>query len=260
MVFRKLEGRRVLLTGASSGIGAALARRLAARGAHLLITARRQERLQRLSQELGELGASACFCAGDITDPPTRHQLIQMAQQRLGGLDILVNNAGLGAVGPFRNAQEDRLRHLMEVNFFAPTELTRLAIPVLQRGEQPLIVNVGSVLGYVAMPKKSEYCASKFALRGWNDALRVELQQIGIDVLLVSPNTTRSEFFDSLLEQNSQVATNPWSMSPERVARRIDGAMRLGRRELVLTVPGRNLIRLNFLCPRLVRHLQARFG
>ncbi len=220
MAFRRLDGQRVLLTGGSSGIGEALARRLAANGTKLLLTARRQDRLEKLSRELRELSGGICYCAGDITDPPTRHQLIQLAQQRWGGLDILINNAGLGAVGPFADAQPDRLRRIMEVNFFAPAELTRLALPLLKRGQAPLLVNVGSVLGHVAAPKKSEYCASKFALRGLTDALRAELAQQGIDVLLVSPNTTRSEFFDSLLEQQGEVAVNPWSMSPDRVARR----------------------------------------
>jgi short-subunit dehydrogenase len=260
MAFRKLDGCRVLLTGASSGIGQALARRLAAAGARLLITARRQERLERLAHELREVGGGVLYCAGDITDPPTRHQLIQIAQDRWGGLEILINNAGLGAVGPFQNADEQRLRHLMEVNFFAPAELTRLALPLLKRGDSPLIVNIGSVLGFVAMPKKSEYSASKFALRGLTDALRVELMSEGIDVLLVSPNTTRSEFFDALWEQQGEVPTNPLSMSPDRVACRIVRAIRLGRKQLVLSVAGRSLIRLNSLCPGLVRRWQARLG
>jgi short-subunit dehydrogenase len=260
MAFRRLDGQRVLLTGASSGIGEALARRLAAAGARLLITARRRDRLERLARELRELSGGICYCPGDITDPPIRFQLIQIAQQRWGGLDILINNAGLGAVGPFANAQEDRLRHIMEVNFFAPAELTRLAIPLLKRGNSPLLVNIGSVLGHVAMPKKSEYCASKFALRGLTNALRAELVHDGIDVLLVSPNTTRSEFFAALFEQQGDVAVNPWSMSPDRVARQIVRAMRRGRKQLVLTASGRSLIRLDAVCPWLVRRLQARFG
>jgi short-subunit dehydrogenase len=260
MVFRRLVDRRVLLTGASSGIGEALARQLAAGGARLLLTARRQERLERLARELRELGGGVWYCVGDISDPPIRHQLIRIAQERWGGLDLLINNAGLGAVGPFQNAHEDRLRHIMEVNFFAPAELIRLAIPLLKRGNEPLIVNIGSVLGHVAMPKKSEYCASKFALRGLTNALRIELMSEGIDVLLVSPNTTRSEFFDSLLEQQGEVARNRWSMSTEDVARRVVKAIRRGRKQLILTTAGRGLVRLESLWPSLVRRLQARLG
>jgi short-subunit dehydrogenase len=260
MAVRELGGQRVLLTGASGGIGAALARRLAGDGARLLITARRQDRLQQMAHELRNLGGRVCYCTGDITDLTTRQRLIQLAQQRWGGLDVLINNAGRGAVGPFADASQERLRQIMEVNFFAPAELIRAALPLLRLGNTPLIVNIGSVLGHVAMPKKSEYCASKFALRGLSDALRAELRHEGIDVLLVSPNTTRSEFFDVLLEKQGEVAENPWSASPEHVARRIVRAMRRGRKQVILSVAGRSLIRLDRFCPFVVRRLQARFG
>src|SRR5262245_1609134 len=110
---RQLQGRRVLLTGASSGIGRALARRLAGSGAHLLLTARRQDRLQQLAKELRELNGAVTFSAGDITDAATRRQLLQIVEQRWGALDLLVNNAGRGAIGPFSSASEDRLRHIM---------------------------------------------------------------------------------------------------------------------------------------------------
>ena len=100
-------------------------------------------------------------------------------------------------------AGEERLRRVMEVNFFAPVELIRSAIPLLREGKRPLIVNISSVFGHRAVPRKSEYCASKFALHGFSDALRAELAREGIDVLLVSPSTTQSEFFDMVLEHES---------------------------------------------------------
>jgi short-subunit dehydrogenase len=112
----------------------------------------------------------------------------------------LVNNAGIGAIGPFAEASPERLRKIMEVNFFAPAELIRSALPLLEAGKRPLIVNVSSVLGHRGIPKKSEYCASKFALHGFSDALRCELAPRGIDVLLVSPSTTATEFFDNVIE------------------------------------------------------------
>jgi short-subunit dehydrogenase len=257
MAVRELQGQRVLITGASSGIGAALARQLAGAGCRLLLTARRQHRLQKMVPELRELGASVCIVSGDITDRSTRDRLVQWIQQRWDGLDVLINNAGTGAVGPFAAASEARLRQIMELNFFAPAELIRATIPFLRQGNKPLIVNIGSVLGHVAMPKKSEYCASKFALRGLSDALRLELKDEGIDVLLVSPNTTRSEFFDVLLEKQGSVAENPWSSSPDQVARRIMQAMRRGRKQLVLTAAGRSLVQLDRFCPPLVRRLAA---
>ena len=107
----------------------------------------------------------------------------------------------------------------MEVNFFAPAELTRNLLPCLMLGKSPVICNIGSVLGHRAVPDKSEYCASNFAMHGWSDALRAELFSTGIQVTLVSPSTTRSEFFDSLIDtapNQSSRSLGHWSA--ERVA------------------------------------------
>ncbi len=195
---RSISGSRVMLTGASSGIGCALARLLSQRGANLLLTARREERLAALAAELQTPTHQILYRTGDITSPALRSTLIEAARAQWGGLDLLINNAGAGAaLGPFMDADEDRLRKVMEVNFFAPAELLRAAVPLLRNGRRPLIVNVSSVLGHRGVPLKSEYCASKFALHGLSDAVRAELRPLGIDLLLVSPSTTRTEFFDA---------------------------------------------------------------
>src|SRR5205085_10807559 len=131
-----------------------------------------------------------------------------------------INNAGIGAVGPFEDAGEERLRRVMEVDFFAPAELIRGALPLLKGGHHPIIVNIGSVLGHRAVPGKSEYCASKFALHGFSDALRAELAPQGIDVLLVSPSTTVSEFFDVATRQGDGLRGPFGAMPAETVARR----------------------------------------
>ena len=144
---------------------------------------------------------------GDITEPAIRGRLLDVARTEFGGLDCLINNAGMGGIGNFADTNESRLRRIMEVNFFAPLELTRLAIPKLRHGNRPLIVNVASVLGHRAVPKKSEYCASKFALHGFSDSLRSELAPQGIDVLIVSPSTTDTEFFDVALGDKRKL---PW--------------------------------------------------
>jgi short-subunit dehydrogenase len=261
MAYRDFPGRRVLVTGASSGIGRAVARELARQRARVLLTARRESLLRELVDELRGLGAEADYVVGDVADAATRQRLVERVASTWGGLDVLINNAGVGAVGPFAEATEQRLRQVMEVNFFAPAELTRAMLPWLRRGDRPLVVNVGSILSRVAMPKKSEYCASKFALRGWNHALQAELRPEGIQVLLVGPNTTRSEFFDRLLDQHGPVAKNPWSTPPETVARRLlRAARRRNSQELMLTFSGRALILLDFCCPALLRHLLARWG
>jgi short-subunit dehydrogenase len=238
MASRSLQQKRVLITGASSGIGRALAMELGRYGVRLLLTARRDPLLYELEQTLSGRGIEAARYAGDIAQPSTREGLLEMVRQRWGALDILVNNAGLGAVGPFGDACPARLEKILQVNFVAPVELIRTMLPLLRQGRQPVIVNVGSVLGLQAVPNKSEYCASKFALAGFSDSLRMELRSDAMDVLLVSPSTTRSDFFEHLLagqDPGSSSAVARWlAMRPEYVARRIALAIRRRKRRLVL--------------------------
>jgi short-subunit dehydrogenase len=258
---RSIAGARVLITGASSGIGRELARELARQGADLVVTARREERLRALVRELCEARRKVVCVAGDITDVAVREQVVRVARESLGGLDVLVNNAGVGAVGPFARAGADRLRRIMEVNFFAPAELIRVALPVLRSGRRPLIVNVGSVLGHRAVPSRSEYCASKFALHGLSDALRAELAREAIDLLLVSPSATETEFVENVLETDGRPPQRPLGhMSAERVARATVRAMRRGRHEIILSPGGKLAVWLDRLCPPLVNRLVARFG
>ena len=257
-VRRSLAGARIVVTGASSGIGEALARQLVQHKSRLLLTARREDRLENLAKSINSQGGEAHTVAGDITDEKTRDSLLQSAREHLGGIDILINNAGVGAIGDFRDASTERLRQIMEVNFFAPIELVRSAIPTLEQGDQPTIVNIGSVLGHRGVPGKSEYCASKFALHGFSDALRSELIDSGIHVLLVSPSTTQSEFFDQVLEGKEQVRRG--AMSADAVARAIVLGIRRGRHEIILSWGGRFLVWLDRLCPPLANRLVTRFG
>lgn len=261
MARRKIEGLRTIVTGASSGIGREVALELGRQQAKLVITGRRQERLDELAIELRGIGADFAGVAGDIADVETRLALIAKATNEFGGLDALVNNAGIGAIGPFANSDEARLRKLMEVNFFAPVELMRLALPVLRQGRQPIIANVGSVLGHRAVANKSEYCASKFAMHGFSDALRCELASDGIDVLLVSPSTTSSEFFDRVLSANvdSQHSLRS-AMTPQAVARKVVAGMRSGKHEIILSAGGKALVWLDRICPPIMNRILARFA
>ena len=258
---RKISGLRTILTGASSGIGRCLALELARHGARLVLTDRRQDALEDLQQQIRNGGQEAHVVAGDIVEPAVRQRVLDAARSELGGLDLLINNAGVGAIGLFAEATEARLRRVMEVNFFAPVELIRGALPMLQAGQRPMIVNVSSVLGHRAIPKNSEYCASKFALHGLSDSLRTEFAAAGIDVLIVSPSTTATDFFDSVLERNAEL---PWlalgAMSPEAVARQTVKAIRRGRHEIILTPGGKLLVWCDRLCPPVVNRLVARFG
>lgn len=255
---RNLSKSRVLVTGASSGIGRELTLQLAERGAQVLFTARRQDRLDQLRLQLLKSGASKediAYLAGDIAQPEHRIQLIDQCRQSFGGLDVVINNAGIGAVGSFVDADPARLRTLFEVNVFAAIELIRVAIPLLRDGTAPAIVNIGSVLAHFAVAQKSEYCATKFALRGFSDAIRSELRAENIDVISVHPNTTKSEFFDRLIEEKGNAARNPMQMSPVVVARKTLRAIQQGRAETVLSTSGKLTVLLNAWFPSVMRTL-----
>ncbi len=261
MTKRSVNGKRFIVTGASSGIGNALALQLAERKCSLVINARRAERLRGLQAEIEQRGGHAFVVAGDVSDPTVRQNLADTAQREMGGLDVLVNNAGIGALGNFASASEERLRQVMEVNFFAPAELTRICIPLLEKGVQPIIVNISSVLAHRAVPLKSEYCASKFAIHGLSDAIRAELDTQGIDVLLISPSTTASEFFENVIDKtDAKYKKMSNAQSPEYVAQRTIRAIERGNHEILLSWSGWAFVWLDRLCPSLADRMVARFG
>ena len=261
MAVRALREKRILITGASSGIGRDLAIQLAAEGARLVIAARRAEKLTKLVTEIESAGGHAIACVADVTIAEDREKLLAQCQNHLGGVDILINNAGVGAMGRFDEAEPQRLRQVFEVNFFALAEMTRAALPMLKAGDDALIVNISSVLGHRGAPLKSEYSASKFAVHGFSDAIRAELASDGVEVLLVSPSTTDSEFFDSAIEDDTK---KDWkkrgAMSPEAVAAKTIRAMRKRRHEIILTFGGRILVWLDRMIPGLANRIMAKFG
>jgi short-subunit dehydrogenase len=256
---RDLTCRRILITGASSGIGRALAEQAALQGACVAAAARSTERLDELTRTLAARGAEVLPVTADVTAPADRRRLLDAVVDRFGGLDVLINNAGVGGWGHFATSSEALLRQIMEVNFFAPAELIRLAIPVLTRGKQPAIVNLASMCGRRALPAWTEYSASKFALCGLTEALRGEMARFDIDVLLVLPGLTRSDLSRHLLRNEGRMKIDfDNGQPPEAVATRVLEALRRNRTE---TVVGRDafwILTVNRFLPRLVDHLLAR--
>ena len=261
MAKRGLQKKRVVITGASSGIGWHLALQLAKAEAKIVVCARREERLAELKKEVESFGGKCLCVAGDVTDPALRAELLKTCEAELGGLDILINNAGIGAMGRFDEAKAHRMREIFEVNFFAIADMIRESLPLMKRGSEPMIVNISSVLGHRAAPLKSEYCASKFALHGFSDSIRAELTKDKIDLLLVSPSTTDSEFFDSAIEDKT---TKNWkrsgAMPPEVVAAKTIRAIKKGKHEIILTHGGRFIVWLDRLIPGIANRVMARFG
>jgi len=262
MFFSRLDltGARAIVTGASSGIGHALVLRLAEQCVRVVVASRNQERLDALAAAIRQRGGEVHVIPTDVADAGQRAQLIESSIAALDGLDILINNAGIGAIGPFIDSSEDRLRRIFELNFFGCTELTRLALPYLSQGSHPMIVNISSILGKRAIPGMTEYCGSKFALQGWSESLRPELARFGIHLLVVSPGTIQSEFRTNLLEDRSKGRWRARGMAADRCAALIVGAMRARRNEIVVTAGAKTLAWLNRLSPRLVDWMMNRYG
>ena len=257
---RKIDGLRVIVTGSSSGIGRALAMELARRGAHVVINARRAERLEALADAIRKEGGNVETAVGDLTEPEVREKLIETAKERFGGLDVLINNAGVGSMGKFEHADPQRTRDVMELNFFALTEMTRLALPLLMHGTTPMIVNVSSILGLRGTPYSSGYSASKFAVQGFSESLRAELTPHKIDVLVVSPGTTETEFFDSVLEKKGEPAwPSHTPVTPEHVAISVVRAMEKGKHAVIPYFWGKVMVWINRLSPKLMDGVMSRY-
>ncbi|MDX2037434.1 MAG: SDR family NAD(P)-dependent oxidoreductase [Isosphaeraceae bacterium] len=219
---------RVMITGASSGIGLETAREFARRGARLVITARRGQKLEELAAELRAAGTEVHVVPADLLDRGTPTYLIEQTIQRLGGLDILVNNAGYGLPTLFHDSNPEDLRRQIEVNLVAPILTTRAALAALE-ASRGMVINIGSSLSVAAIPAFGVYGMTKAALAYWNDAIRRELQPRGIRVCLVEPGPISTEFFDVVEQAAGDRELPSWlkrppaalSGRPDDAARRI---------------------------------------
>ena len=256
---RQLAGAAALVTGASSGVGRAVALELARRGARVFVTARRGDRLAALADEATARGLHPIrHEAGDITLADVRRRLVSNAVDALGGIDIVVAAAGSGAVGPFRESSTDTLTRIMDVDFFAPAELVRVALPSLLRSTDPAIVLVGSILGHHPLPMHAEYCAAKAALTSLATCLRLELAADGVDVLLASLGPTASEFWDHLLAGQRADWSRGRPLSSERTARIMVRALVRRRREVLPGWRAKGFALAARLFPRLIDRALAR--
>lgn len=256
---RELKGSRVILTGASGGIGRALAAALVADGARVALAARSADQLGALADQLRKAGGDVIAVPTDVTRAEDRQRLVEAAVAAFGGLDLLVNNAGVGSWGHFADSTEQICRTVMEVNFFGPIELTRLAVPHLTRGNQPAVVNVTSMCGRKGMPAWPEYSASKFALVGMTEAWRGEFARFGVDVITVVPGLTNSGFDKNWLRTDGKADLRfKDGMTPEYLAAKIVSAVQTNKTELVVGSEARRLLRFNRFFPRLTNWLLAR--
>ena len=247
-----------VVTGASSGIGEATARRLAReRGARLVLVARREDRLRALA---GEIGGETSWVAVDLTadDAPARVRA-HVEERHSGTLDLLVNNAGSSWRAPFADGGWDNLQRHMAVNFDSVARLTEALLPLLRESAPSAIVNVSSVAGRIARAGAGGYSASKFALAGWSDALRAEERANGVHVGLVLPGFIKTEGFPAQ-ELTGRRATS-WLVSrPEAAAEAIVDAGLRGTAERYVPRPWALAVAARALIPGLLRRLESGGG
>ncbi|MDQ2715644.1 MAG: SDR family oxidoreductase, partial [Chloroflexota bacterium] len=190
----KLVGQVALITGASAGIGSAIARTFLSEGADLVVVARRSERLQELAAEAEKRGRRCVVVVGDTREEETAIQAVRAATQQLGRLDILVNNAGIGRYANLVETSVDDYDAMMDTNMRSTFLFTRHVVPILLERKAGFIVNIASMAGVTGFAGESIYCATKFAQVGFTQALDRELRPHGIKVGVVCPGGVKTEF------------------------------------------------------------------
>jgi len=257
----KAEGLRVFVTGASSGIGAALAREFAGRGAKVVLAARSQ-RLEAVREAIRRQGGWAEAVVCDVTQDGSVEQAVAFAAQALGGLDVVVANAGFGVVGPVEVLEIADFQRQFATNVFGVLRTVKAAIPHLKASRGVLAIT-GSVSGYLAVPGSAPYSMSKFAVRALAESLRGELRPFGVAVVLVTPGFVASD----IRRVDNRGVLHPDApdpapaflvMSAEKAARVMVRAILRRRPEVVITGHGKVAVFLARHFPRLVRWLASR--
>jgi short-subunit dehydrogenase len=234
-----------LVTGASSGIGLAVARAMVARGARVALVARTRETLERVARELGPERAESFPL--DVTDHAGLAALPGRVVARFGRLDVLVNNAGVNHRGEVSERTPVELTAVLDTNLLAPVLLTRAVLPHLERGAA--IVNVASLAGKVPVPHEAAYCASKAGLRAFSRALGVELAERGMRVSCVNPGPVDTGFFGDVTTVPDLVFSQPMSTA-EQVADGVMRAIETGASEVDVPAVSGKLATLGYLSPR----------
>lgn len=249
----------VAITGASSGIGAAVARELSRRGAAVAISARRTEELKALAAECKALGArDVLWKKVDVTAWPDLEAFAKAVQERLGDAAVVVANSGFGNVGNTLDMSPQDIESLYRTNTVGALWTVRAFGEQLERRKGHAIV-VGSIVSKVATPYSSVYASTKWALRGWTRAARPELESRGISLTLFDPGYVRTEFFKNRVLSGPVTAWNPGrGMTPEQVARRMMRAIRRRPAEMEMTLLSRIAIPLYRLMPIWAPRILAR--
>jgi len=246
----ELKDTRIVLTGAGGGIGTPLAHELAAAGARLLLI-ERDEPSAALQEVIAGAGGRASFRRLDLLAPQAAPQLVQSANEALGGIDVLINLAGAMSFREFAAEDPQITETLMRLNALVPMALSQAVLPGMLAQGRGRIVNIGSIFGSIGFAYFASYSASKFALRGFSEALRRELHGSGVGVTYIAPRATRTGFNTGAVYRMAE-AVKMTMDEPQHVAQAIVAAVRADRDECYLGWPEKLFVRVNAVLPRLV--------
>lgn len=251
-----IKNKVVIVTGASSGIGKAIAYEFAKQGANLSLAARRIDLLNQIKLELEASGTTVMVQATDVTSESDCKRLIELTRETFGHIDILVNNAGISMRSMFLQVDLKVLRRLMDVNFWGAVHCTKYALPYLLEAKG-VLVGVSSVAGFHGLPGRTGYSASKFALHGFLETVRIEHLKDGLHVLLIAPGFTASEIRkNALTHDGSPQEMTPREeqkmIAPERVARILIRSIRKKKRNKIISFSGQLIALMQRILPKRV--------
>lgn len=220
-----IENKVVVITGASSGLGEATARHLAARGASVVLGARRSHRIDALVQELTAAGHKAKAVTTDVTDAGQVQNLVNTAVREFGRIDVMLNNAGLMPLAPLERLKVDEWDRMIDVNIKGVLYGIAAALPYMKEQRSGHIINVSSVYGHVVDPGAAVYCATKFAVRALSEGLRKEVKPYNIRTTVISPGAVSTELLDHISEKDIQQGTRDFvskiAVGPDTFARTV---------------------------------------
>ena len=233
----RIEGRTVIITGASSGIGRETAREFASRRANVVLASRNREKLEAIAQDLASLPGHRLVVPTDVTDQLATEALVRRTVEEFGTLDILVNNAGVGLFAPIADGSIENMRYLFEVNFWGAVHAIQAAAPYMESQKRGHIVNVSSIAGHISPPYMGMYAATKHALAAMSDALRNEVASAGVRVSTVYPGLTQTNFMENMLQEVEAPQMPPvvrW-VTARTVGQRIAQAVRWNIRDVYIS-------------------------